>query len=375
MPDHAASEEAQTLLDRRTGGLAHSPPLGAVPSDEAQLRGYGTEPSRAIEDDVLPETSTLGRNLGWGSCFILIISRVIGSGIFATPGTIITQVGSPGLALSLWAVGAIVAACDLVVSLEYGCMLPRSGGHKVYLEFTYRHPRFLASTVIAVHAVVLGLTASNCIIFSQYVLFAFQQDEPSSATRKALAVGLLSVVCLIHTVFPAAGVRVQNFFGWIKIGIVSFMILAGIYVVVLRDNTLGNPDNGLAWDRLWSDSSSNWGIIATALFKVFYSYAGLENLSLVMNEVRDPVRTLKSATLTALGTAFVMYFLINVAYFLVVPVGEIKNSGELISALFFERVFAGFRIGRTILPLAVAFSAAGNVMVVSFALVSNFCRA
>ncbi len=54
------------------------------------------------------------------------------------PGTIIQNVGSPGLALSLWILGAFVAWAGLVIDMEYGCMLPRSGGMKVYLEYTYR---------------------------------------------------------------------------------------------------------------------------------------------------------------------------------------------------------------------------------------------
>jgi len=79
----------------------------------------------------------------------LVISRVIGSGIFATPGVLVKDVGSVGLSMALWTLGAIIAACGLAISLEYGCMLPRSGGEKVYLEFTYRKPRFLASTLVA----------------------------------------------------------------------------------------------------------------------------------------------------------------------------------------------------------------------------------
>src|SRR5688572_1445969 len=150
----------------------HTEPFRQATHDERFDSFPDPRPSRAVEDDVLPETSALGRTLTWRSCFILVISRVIGSGIFATPGTIIREVGSPGLSLLLWLVGGVVAACSLAVSLEYGSMLPRSGGEKVYLEFTYRRPRFLASIVIAVHALLLGLTASNCIIFSQYVLFA-----------------------------------------------------------------------------------------------------------------------------------------------------------------------------------------------------------
>ncbi|KAK4618239.1 High-affinity methionine permease [Fulvia fulva] len=86
-----------------------------------------------------------------------------------------------------------------------------------------------------------------------------------------------------------------------------------------------------------------------------------------MNEVKDPVRTLKSVSLTALATACAMYALVNVAYFLVVPLDEVCSSGELIAALFFERVF-GQAFGRRILPLMVALSGVGNVMVVTFAL-------
>jgi hypothetical protein len=83
---------------------------------------------RSVENDVLPETAVLGRNLGWSSAYILIISRVIGSGIFATPGAIVKGVGSIGITLVLWVVGALISWFGLAISLEYGCMLPRSGG-------------------------------------------------------------------------------------------------------------------------------------------------------------------------------------------------------------------------------------------------------
>ncbi|OAQ77012.1 methionine permease [Purpureocillium lilacinum] len=332
----------------------------------------GGIPSRAVEDDVLPEASTLGRNITWQSAYIIVMSRVIGSGIFATPGAILRSVGSPGLSLLIWIAGAVISACGLAVSLEYGCMLPRSGGQKVYLEFTYRHPRFLASTLVAINAVLLGLTASNCVIFSQYILFAFKADHVSDVVRKLVGAGLLTVATIIHAVTPRFGVGIQNVLGWAKIGIVVFMVLSGIYVVIFRpaigdDMSLGPTISLQGWDHLWHGSIWNWGAIATALFQVFYSYAGLDNLSNVLNEVKDPVRTLRSATLTALFTTCAIFFLINVAYFLVVPIDEIRESGELVAALFFERVFGG-AFGRRFLPLAVALSAAGNVLVVIFAM-------
>ncbi|KAF4909734.1 High-affinity methionine permease [Colletotrichum viniferum] len=335
---------------------------------EAELATGNIHPSRSIEDDVLPEASTLGRTLTWQSAYILVISRVIGSGIFATPGAILRSVGSPGLSLLLWLVGALIAACGLMISLEFGSMLPRSGGDKVYLEFTYRRPRFLASTLVAIHVVLLGFTASNCIVFSEYLLFTLGGDNPSGLLRKALAVGLLTTVTFIHGCVPRLGIKLQNFLGWVKVGLVVFMIVCGFYVVLFGPSTESAQTTMpiISWENLWEGTNWNWGIISTSLFKVFYSYAGLDNANLVLNEVKDPIRTLRSVTVAALTTACGMYLLINVAYFLVVPIDEIKQSGELIAALFFERIF-GQGVGRTILPLAVALSAGGNVLVVAFA--------
>ena len=334
------------------------------------------KPARSIEDDVVPETAVVGRTIGWGSAYIIVISRVIGSGIFAMPGVIVKTVGSPGLALLMWVIGAFVAWCGLAITLEYGCMLPRSGGEKVYLEYTFRRPRFLASTLVAVQAVLLGFTASNCIVFAKYTLFALKL-EPSDAAVKALAVGLLTAITIVHGCFYKSGIWIQNILGWAKVVLIIFMILTGFFVVAFRRQSEPSAKKinlGFALDDLWGGSHWNWSILSTAFFKIFYSYAGLGNINNVLNEVKNPVRTLKTVGPVALLTACVMYLLVNVAYLSVVPIEDIKQSGELIAALFFERVF-GPGFGNVFLPLAIAVSAAGNVMVVTFSLVSHQRRA
>lgn len=84
--------------------------------------------------DSLPGSSS-GKNLTWTSAYILVVSRVIGSGIFATPGSIVKSTGSIGLTALVWVFGTILAACGMSISMEYGCMLPRSGGDKVDIDF------------------------------------------------------------------------------------------------------------------------------------------------------------------------------------------------------------------------------------------------
>jgi amino acid transporter len=265
-------------------------------------------------------------------------------------------------------------------------MVGLAKGEKVYLEFAYPRPRFLASTLVAVHAVVMGFTASNCVVFGEYVLFAWGKNPGEHpAYGRVLAVVLMTAITAMHACSLRVGVRVQNILGWVKIGLIIVLTLASGVVVLNRDKH-GGADTTAAfntavdsnrfpstWDGLWEGSVWNWGIVSTALFKVFYSYAGLQNLNNVLNEVKDPVRTLRSAASTALATACLLYLLINVAYFLVVPLEAIKESGELVGALFFERLF-GQAVGRRLLSLAVALSAAGNVMVVTFSLVCHLCQ-
>ena len=274
------------------------------------------------------------------------------------PGVIVQNVGSPGLALTLWVAGALVAWAGLVISIEYGTMLPRSGGIKVYLEYTYRRPRFLASTLVAVQAVLLGFTATNCIIFAKYTIFA-TGIEPTDFTVKLLAVGLLTAITIVHSCFYRTGVFIQNVLGWVKIGLTIFMIMTGI-VVLLR-----KPQAASVWKDPWADSNWEWNNLSTAFFKILYSFAGLENVNNVLNEVKNPIRTIKSVGPAGLLTACIMYILINLAYLSVVPLEEVKKSRELIAALFFERL----GLGRAFLPIAIALSAVGNVMVVTFSLV------
>jgi amino acid transporter len=248
-------------------------------------------------------------------------------------------------------------------------MLPRSGGEKVYLEFIYNRPRFLASTVVAVQAMLLGFTASNCIVFGKYMLFALN-IEPTDFAQRLCAASLIIVVTFIHGRWLKGGIAIQNALAWIKIAVIACMAFAGIIVLLFQPKgTLSDAHkrpSPFSWDHVWEGSAWNFGTLATSFFKVSYAYSGFDNLNNVMDEVQNPVRTLKSTAPAAMVTIFVFYLLLNIAYFVVVPLEEIKSSGELVAALFFERVL-GEGIGTRILPILVALSAAGNVMVTTFA--------
>ena len=361
-----ASEEQPLLASQSTAEYSGSVPPRAhlVSSNEDDSATHSRE------EDTLPETATVGRNLTWTSAYLLTISRMVGSGIFATPGSIFSSVGSPGLTLLVWIVGSLIAFCGLAISLELGCMLPRSGGMKVYLEFMYPWPRFLASTMVAIQAVLLGFTASNCIVFGEYVLVAFGKDV-TPFRQRILATGLLTAITIVHGCFLRTGIFIQNALAWVKIGLMAFMAVLGVVALFLPRNS-SDDDMEMHLTR-GPFEGSNWDLVAlsTAAFKVTYSFAGYDNVNNVMNEVKNPVRTLKTMGPAAILTITIFYVMINIAYFIVVPLEEVSRSGELIAAIFFRKIF-GAGVASTILPILVAISAAGNVMVVVFAHVRVF---
>lgn len=77
----------------------------------------------------------------------------------------------------LWVLGFILSFCGLFIWLEYGTMFPRSGGEKVYLEAVYKKPRSLATVIFAANAILLGFSASNCIVFASKCVSSFSNHR------------------------------------------------------------------------------------------------------------------------------------------------------------------------------------------------------
>ena len=68
------------------------------------------------------------RQLGFFSATALVISNMVGTGIFATTGFMAGDLGSAGLILACWTVGGLFALCGALSYSELGINFPSSGG-------------------------------------------------------------------------------------------------------------------------------------------------------------------------------------------------------------------------------------------------------
>jgi len=84
---------------------------------------HGTEGSTSVP----ASEGTFKRNLGAIEAFAIVISIVIGSGVFTSPGSIDANVPSPGAALLIWLVGGVLAWTGATTLAELGTAIPGEG--------------------------------------------------------------------------------------------------------------------------------------------------------------------------------------------------------------------------------------------------------
>src|SRR5690242_11855753 len=115
--------------------------------------------------------SSLGlvRQLGVVSATALVISNMIGTGIFGTTGFLAGQLGTPGLVLSIWGVGAICALLGSFCYSELGINYPSSGGEYVYLTRAYGPTWGFMTGWTSFFAGFSAPIAAAALAFSDYV--------------------------------------------------------------------------------------------------------------------------------------------------------------------------------------------------------------
>ncbi|KAF8907294.1 amino acid/polyamine transporter I [Gymnopilus junonius] len=355
--------------DSNHHALHHSEiePLISTPGDQG-TGNYGTA-TTVVTDAAALKHEQPKRQIGVVSAVFIIFNRLIGTGIFANQSTVLAFSGSVGLSLVMWLVGAIIAAAGTEVYIIWGTALPFNGGEKNYLERLFPKPKGLITSLYAANAVLLAASANGCLVFAEYGLASLPFSLPATTTLspiKLIAFVCLAGVVLLHGLHVSAGLRLQNFLGVLKLGILFILVATGIAAISghLQEG-IQRPRNFDSWDAIWGGSRTGGSVLCICLYNVLWSYVGFSNANYALSEMDNPARTLRIAAPLALVTVTIFYLLCNIAYFSAVSKEDITGSGRLVAALLFRNVWG--ESTEKILNAFVALSALGNVLSVSFA--------
>lgn len=304
--------------------------------------------------------SPLGYHVGSVTIIFLNLSKVVGTGVYSTPSAILKGTGSVGLSLIYWFIGFLIACSSLSVYLEYASYFPsRSGSEVVYLEQAYPRPRYLIHVTFAIQTVLLSFSASNSIVLSQY-LFRINGHTPTPWEQKGVAIAGYTVAVLLLAFHTRFSYRLSNAIGIVKLLTLIFVAITGL--VVLGGHTSVQKPTANFSDPFHSTTTSAYGV-TNALIKIIFSYAGYQNAFNVVNEVKNPVRSIRNAGGISLFLVGVLYMLANIAYFAAVPVEELRESKQVAASLFFQHVFGTSRAVKG-LNFLIALSAFGNLIAV-----------
>ncbi|KAF8590532.1 high affinity methionine permease [Ramaria rubella] len=303
------------------------------------------------------------REIGVLSAISLIFNRMIGTGIYATPGLILRASGSVGLFLILWILGALVASVGMAVYVEFGTSLqglPRSGGEKNYLEYIYRRPELLVTCCFAMFTCLMGWSAANSVVFGEYMVHALGGQIMQWNTR-LLGFACVSAVTLLHITHLNWGLRLQNTLALAKLGVMLFIIISGLFAFLGWIPVVENSGN---FDRIWEGTTRDPNAFVSGLYYVIWSFVGYSNAHYSLSETQDPVKILKKAAPLAMILITVMYLLVNVSYLVVISKDDIRDGGRIVAAYFFRNLFGS--VAERVLSIVICISTLGNIMAVCF---------
>ena len=85
----------------------------------------------------MPPPTEFKRTVGLSTATALVITTIIGSGIFMRPAEMAGLLGSPILIFGVWIIAGLFTMLSAMVLAEIGAMLPETGGTYAFMRHMY----------------------------------------------------------------------------------------------------------------------------------------------------------------------------------------------------------------------------------------------
>ncbi len=284
------------------------------------------------------------RQLGVFSAAVIVVSNMVGTGIFTTTGFLAGDLGSPSLVVGIWLVGALMALAGALCFGELGINFPRSGGEYVYLTEAWGPAWGFLSGWVSFFAGFSSPIAAAALAVAEYLSYFFPslaigQSGGGISHGQLLACAVVVAFTVLNLFGMLHVARIQNLLTTIKIlVIVSFILLA----MAIGQGDWGHFASPAART---SPNSVPWQFVLSLVF-VYFCYSGFNAAAYIAEELHDPERTLPRSLLTGTALVALLYGALNVVFIYANPLesmkGVIKVGAQASQALFGPQVAGVF---------------------------------
>ena len=285
----------------------------------------------------------------------MVISQVVGAGIFLAPATMMRTLGSLSGALIVWTAMGLLTATGALCYAELTTRYPHAGGGYVFLREAYGRRVAFVYGWMALLVMDPGITAALALGLSQYLLVALTLP---ARWLTPVAVASIIVFALMTLGGMSISTRLMRWTAAAKLGAVLLLVVAGVLSAMSggRASATGSstaPPAALA----------GLGVeqIAGAIISAFFAFGGWWELGRMSGEVRNPRRTMPRALLAGVALVTSIYALVSVAFVLVVPGGTSAGDDEFV--LMVGAALFGPAAGR-LLPAMIVVAVAGSLAAV-----------
>lgn len=315
-----------------------------------------------------PGPPALDCRLGPLDASAIVISNVIGGGIFFVP-VLVAQMVPDGVAmLGVWAAGGALAFIGAMAYAELAARHPHAGGEYVYLRDAFGPATAFLSGWTSFVAGFSGAIAASAVALAEYVGRFFPAAGsatpiltlplplvPIVVSPKALvALSAIAALSALHIRGLGPGSVVQNILAGLKASALVLLVALGFTMGTGAGGTIaaggGAPLHGML----------------LALVPVMFTYSGWNAAAYVAEEVRNPGRNVPLAL--GLGTAAVilLYVALNALYLHVLPLAEMAAppGGRLLDAVA-GRLFGPAAANLVALFTIVSLSASVSAMTIA----------
>lgn len=269
--------------------------------------------------------------IGFNTAVSIVIANMIGTGVFTSLGFQVLGIESGFALIMLWVVGGILALCGALTYGEIGAAFPESGGEYNYLSKLYHPAVGFISGWVSVTVGFAAPIAAAAVALGQYVSKVYP-----SVNAVVLALSIIAIITLIHSINLKAGSLFQRIFTIVKV--VCIIMFVGFGLFHVPEHTVNFSADTTAWNDIFSKG------FAISLIYVTYAYSGWNAASYISGEMKDAKRNLPKALFVGTLIVMVIYTLLNYVFLYSVPIPELKGVLE-VGYLSANKIF-GVQVGQ-----------------------------
>lgn len=239
--------------------------------------------------------------IGWKTAAALVISNMIGTGVFTSLGYQISDLKNTTSILLLWSIGGLLALIGAFIYSELASKFKQSGGDYIYLSRTF-HPLFgyLSSWI----SLFVGFSApiSLAALAMRKYLNVFGLD-----LGKEFAIAMILIVAVFQSFSLNLSSKFQNIFTILKVVFIIVLIALGFYFAPAVE------PNAVLFDSTWKNELL-LPAFATSLVYVTFAYTGWNSASYIVEEIEQPKRNLPKALFIGVIFVTISYVLLNYVF-------------------------------------------------------------